>query len=106
VIDRGEPVSGSADIATTGAAAAPQASPGSGSATPGDGLWKAAGSQLSEANQVALSPGKSVYGEGVGMLRHSQTAQRVPTDSSSAPDEPPRGAPDHSKQVILEWTRQ
>jgi hypothetical protein len=105
VIDRGEPVSGNTDLATTATASASQALPASGSATRDDSMWKAAGSQSSEANQVALSPGRSVYGEGVGMLRHSQTAQRVPTDSSSAPDEPPRDEPDHSKQVILEWTR-
>jgi hypothetical protein len=112
VIDRGEPVvamAGNANADSTPAAAAePKALPASVTFS-ADGLWKSATASASDSSQTAFSsPGKSVYGEGVGMLRHSQVAQRVPTESPAQPTDEsktPAASPDHSKQVILEWSR-
>ena len=114
-IDRGEPVvamagnSNAEGTATTGTAAQ-QASPASGPSVPDDNAWRPAVGISSDASQAAFTtPGKSVYGDGVGMLRHGQMAQRVSAElPTAAADEPSHDASsaDHSKQVILEWTRQ
>jgi hypothetical protein len=113
VIDRGEPVvamAGKANADSTAAAAAEQkALPSDVSSTAADGSWRSAAGSTSDASQTAFSsPGSSVYGAGVGMLRHTQTSQRVPTESPTGTSDastPPAASADHSKQVILEWAR-
>jgi hypothetical protein len=112
-IDRGEPVvamTGNSNAESAPAASAKQTLPATGPSAPDDASWRPSAGPSSEASQAAFAaPGKSVYGDGVGMLHPGQMAQRVSAElPSAATDEPAHdaGSADHSKQVILEWTRQ
>jgi hypothetical protein len=96
VIDRGEPVV----IATNRAVASPSA----------EGAWRGTDQSSANSSDPALAAsGKSVYGNGVGLIHHSSEAQSYSAElPPMQSEEPPSGivTPDAQRQVILEWKRQ
>ncbi|HEV3415995.1 MAG TPA: hypothetical protein VG056_04260 [Pirellulales bacterium] len=73
-----------------------------------DHTWQAADRGSFDAGEPSPAiSGRSVYGDGFGLIRHSQdavqTTAQLPAASPDAPAE--NLAADHSRQVILEWTR-
>lgn len=95
VIDRGEPVA-----MTTNRTVA---------ATSADGTWRGADQSAANSDEpISAASGKSVYGNGVGLIHHSSEAQSYSAElPPMEANESPRGSatPDAQRQVILEWNR-
>lgn len=95
VIDRGEPVA----MVTNHTVASPSA----------EGAWRGADQSAANSDEpIPAASGKSVYGNGVGLIHHSSEAQSYSAELPPMPvDESPRGGvtPDAQRKVILEWNR-
>jgi hypothetical protein len=68
------------------------------------------------ATAAVVPASKSVYGEGVGMIRHSADFRSDSANGAAQPDSPPPSNPPASapaasqptrdRRVLLEWSRQ
>ncbi|HEV2969156.1 MAG TPA: hypothetical protein VGY55_04140 [Pirellulales bacterium] len=116
VIDRGEPL-----VAATGnpppmPTAVAASGDGASIATRGavqlaadDGSWRTANRGFFDAGEpTPVSDGRSVYGNGVGLIHHSPEAVQTTAQLPTADPDEPAGSPtaEHARQVILEWARQ
>jgi hypothetical protein len=78
-------------------------------ATSADGAWRGADQSAANSDEpISAASGKSVYGNGVGLIHHSSEAQSYSAElPPMEANESPRGSatPDAQRQVILEWNR-
>jgi hypothetical protein len=123
VIDRGEPIAGKPPaalpktppaapptaVAMTTAAAPTQAPP----APTADLAWRSTDQSAANSSEPPAPPtGRSVYGNGVGLIHHSSEAQSYsaerPQDRSESapPSAQPSAEQNPRHHVLLEWDRQ